>query len=99
LWWTKWRWDRFSPSASVSPANFSTITLTYHPGLVQQASSGRSTQSPTAQFILKKKIPSAKCIPPQTERERKKGTKTHNVSFAVTFKLFYIILTGTNVAF
>jgi hypothetical protein len=21
LWWTKWRWDRFSPSISVSPAN------------------------------------------------------------------------------
>jgi hypothetical protein len=59
LWWTKWRWGRFSPSTSVSPANlhstnFSTITLTYHPGLVQYASSGRSTQSPTAQ--IKKKL-------------------------------------------
>jgi hypothetical protein len=21
LWWTKWHWDRFSPSASVTPAN------------------------------------------------------------------------------
>jgi hypothetical protein len=21
LWWTKWRWGRFSPSTSVSPAN------------------------------------------------------------------------------
>jgi hypothetical protein len=53
LWWTKWRWGRFFPSNSVSPANlqstsFSTITITYHPGLVQYASSGRSTQSPTA---------------------------------------------------
>jgi hypothetical protein len=43
LWWTKWRWDRFSPSAPVSPAklhstNFSTITITYHPGLVKYAS-------------------------------------------------------------
>jgi hypothetical protein len=43
---------------SVSPANlhstnFSTITITYHPGLVQQASSGRSTKSPTA--LIKKK--------------------------------------------
>jgi hypothetical protein len=33
-------WGRFSPSTSVSPANlystnFSTITITYHPGLVQ----------------------------------------------------------------
>jgi hypothetical protein len=53
-------WGRFSPSTSVSPANhhstnfFSTITITYHPGLVQLTSSGRSTQSPTAQ--IKKKI-------------------------------------------
>jgi hypothetical protein len=36
----KWRWGRFSPSISVSPAslhstNCSTITLTYHLGLVQ----------------------------------------------------------------
>jgi hypothetical protein len=40
LWWTKWRWGRFSPSISVSPANLhstncSTITLIYHLGLVQ----------------------------------------------------------------
>jgi hypothetical protein len=41
LWWKKWRWGRFSPSTSVSPANlhstsFSTITIiTYHPWLVQ----------------------------------------------------------------
>jgi hypothetical protein len=40
LWWTKWLWGRFSPSTSVSPANlystyFSTITITYHPGLVK----------------------------------------------------------------
>jgi hypothetical protein len=40
LWWTKWRWGRFSPSTSVSPANlyytiFSTVTITYHLGLVQ----------------------------------------------------------------
>jgi hypothetical protein len=37
LWWTKWRWGRFSPSTSVSPANlystnFSTITIIYHLG-------------------------------------------------------------------
>jgi hypothetical protein len=59
LWWTKWSWGRFSPSTWVSLANlhstnFSTITITYHPGLVQKASSGRSTQDPTAQ--IKKKI-------------------------------------------
>jgi hypothetical protein len=40
LWWTKWRWGRFSPSTSVSPANlhstnFSPVTITYHLGLVQ----------------------------------------------------------------
>jgi hypothetical protein len=39
LWWTKWRWGRFSPSTSVSPAslhstNFSTIILIYHLGFV-----------------------------------------------------------------
>jgi hypothetical protein len=55
LWWTKWRWGRFSPSTSDSPANVhstnsSTITITYQPGLVQQASNGRSTESPTAQL-------------------------------------------------
>jgi hypothetical protein len=60
LWWTKWRWGRFSESTLVSPAkfhstNFSTVTITYHPELVQQASSGHSTRSPTAQ-IKKKKI-------------------------------------------
>jgi hypothetical protein len=37
LWWTKWRWGRFPPVTSVSPANlhftnFSTITNTYHRG-------------------------------------------------------------------
>jgi hypothetical protein len=52
LWWTKWRWGRFSPNYSVSPANLHStilakITITYHLGLVQQASSGRSTKSPT----------------------------------------------------
>jgi hypothetical protein len=40
LWWTKWRWGRFSPNALVSPANLHstnsvTITITYHLGLVQ----------------------------------------------------------------
>jgi hypothetical protein len=55
FWWTKWPWGKFSPRTSVSPAildstNFSTVTIAYHPGLVQQASSGRSTQSPTAQI-------------------------------------------------
>jgi hypothetical protein len=59
LLWTKCRWDRFSPSTSVSlpnlyTTNFSTITITYHPGLVQWASSGRSTQSPIAQIKKKK---------------------------------------------
>jgi hypothetical protein len=60
LWLTKWRWGRFSPSTSVCLATpysttFSTLTLTYHPGLVQQANSGRSTQSPTAHKTKKTK--------------------------------------------
>jgi hypothetical protein len=47
----------FSEYISVSPANlhsanFSIITITYHPGLVQQASCGRSTQSPTPIIFL-----------------------------------------------
>jgi hypothetical protein len=60
LWWTKWRWRtgflrvlRFPP-ADLHFTNFSTITLTYHPGLVQQASSGRSTQSSNPQVKKKK---------------------------------------------
>jgi hypothetical protein len=40
LWWTKWHWSRCSLSTLFSPANLqstnvSTITTTYHPGLVQ----------------------------------------------------------------
>jgi hypothetical protein len=48
LWWTKWHWGRFSPSTLVSPANpHSTdcsIIIIDHPGLVQQANSGRRTK-------------------------------------------------------
>jgi hypothetical protein len=49
LWWTQWRWARFSLSISVSPAslhstNCSTVTIIYHLGLVQQASSVHSTK-------------------------------------------------------
>jgi hypothetical protein len=47
LWWTKWHWDRFSPSTSVSSANSHStdcstfiiiiiiIIIIYHQGLVQ----------------------------------------------------------------
>jgi hypothetical protein len=37
LWWTEWRWGRFSSGspASLHSANFSTNTITYHLGLVQ----------------------------------------------------------------
>jgi hypothetical protein len=54
----KWRWGRVSPSTSVSPANlystnFSTITITYHPGLVQRPVVAAVPKSPTAQ--IKKK--------------------------------------------
>jgi hypothetical protein len=48
LWWTKWHCGRFSPSTSVSPANIHStdcsIIIIYHPGLVQQANSGRRTK-------------------------------------------------------
>jgi hypothetical protein len=63
LWWTKWRWGRFSPSTSVSPANLhstncSTITLIYHPRLVQQAKVAAvpSGLSPTPLIIKKEKL-------------------------------------------
>jgi hypothetical protein len=44
LWWTKWRWGRFSPSTSVSPTNlhsakFSIITVTW--GRYRRPFSGR----------------------------------------------------------
>jgi hypothetical protein len=54
LWWTKWRWGRFSPSTSVSPANLhsincSTITLIiwglYNRPEVAAVPSGLSTTS------------------------------------------------------
>jgi hypothetical protein len=47
--------EYFGSIANLHSTNFSTITITYHPGLVQQASSGRSTQSPTAQIKKKRK--------------------------------------------
>jgi hypothetical protein len=47
--WKEWRGGRSSPSTSVSPANLhstdcSIITIIYQLGLVQYASSGRSTK-------------------------------------------------------
>jgi hypothetical protein len=49
LWRTKWHWGRFSPSTSVSLANFhstkcTTITFIYNLGLVQQANKGHSAE-------------------------------------------------------
>jgi hypothetical protein len=40
LWWTNWRWGRFSPRASASPVNLHstnsfTIIIIYHLGLLQ----------------------------------------------------------------
>jgi hypothetical protein len=79
--WDLW-WGSFSPSTSVASANlqstnFYTITSTYHPGLVQQATSRRSTKSPTAQ--IKNKILVAD-FPP-----RRPGFKpgSSNVGFVV----------------
>jgi hypothetical protein len=42
LWWTEWRWGRFSPTTSISPANShstdcSIVIIIYHLGLVQYA--------------------------------------------------------------
>jgi hypothetical protein len=53
LWWTKWRWGRFPPSASVSPANinstkFSIITITrgrYNRPVVADVPSGHNMDS------------------------------------------------------
>jgi hypothetical protein len=61
LWWTKRRWDRFHPSTWVSIANFlfasfSTITIICHLGLVEQASSGRSTKWTQSHFINNNKL-------------------------------------------
>jgi hypothetical protein len=49
LWWTKWRWGRFSPSTSVSPANlYSTNCSKNHPhlssGVCAIGQRGRSTR-------------------------------------------------------
>jgi hypothetical protein len=49
LWWTEWRWGRFSPSTSVSPAKFpSTNCSKNHPylssGVCTVGQSGRSTR-------------------------------------------------------
>jgi hypothetical protein len=38
--------------ANLHSTNFSTVTITYHPGPVQQSSRGRSTKGPT-QVIIK----------------------------------------------
>jgi hypothetical protein len=45
--------EYFGSPANFHSTHFSTITITYHPGLVQYASNGRSTRSPAAQ--IKKK--------------------------------------------
>jgi hypothetical protein len=87
LWWTKWRWGKFSPSTSVSPVNlhstnFFTVTITYHPGLVQQASSGRSTQSPTAQIKNKRCCESKHRSAGQTLHIVSNGTKNFR-SFSI----------------
>jgi hypothetical protein len=37
LWWTKWHWGRFSPSASVSPGNYSTDYSTFIGRAIAQA--------------------------------------------------------------
>jgi hypothetical protein len=63
LWWTRWRWGRFSPSTSVSPANlhstsWSTIILIYHRGLYNrpEVTAVPSGLSPTPPIIIKKSL-------------------------------------------
>jgi hypothetical protein len=59
-WWTSWRWGRFSPSTSVTPANlhstnFFTITITYHSGLVYiRPVVAAVPKVPTHKFLKKK---------------------------------------------
>jgi hypothetical protein len=91
--WTKWRWGRFSPSTSVSPANhhstnFYTITITYHPGLVQQGSSGRSTQSSTA-HIKKKPLTLLYSVLSLTHNLKVSG-RGENAIYSVTPSNVYI---------
>jgi hypothetical protein len=35
LWWTKWRWSRFSPSSSVSPVNHYSTVVILHPHITR----------------------------------------------------------------
>jgi hypothetical protein len=52
LWWTEWHWGRFSPSISVSPANFHSAdcstSIIYHPAITRgwynRSVSGRRTK-------------------------------------------------------
>jgi hypothetical protein len=48
LWWTKWHWDRFSPSTTVSFPNHSiscsSLIIIHQSGLVQRPNSGRGTK-------------------------------------------------------
>jgi hypothetical protein len=69
LWSTEWRWGRFYPNTLVSPANLHstncfTITIIYHLGLVQEASSGGSTKwtQPTPLRITLKNVVSYKLL-------------------------------------
>jgi hypothetical protein len=63
LWWTKWRWGRFSPSTSVSPVNLhstncSTIILIYHLDLYNRpevAAVSRDLVPPHQKKILEEK--------------------------------------------
>jgi hypothetical protein len=62
LWWTKWRWGRFSPSTSVSLASlqstkFSIITITrdrYNKPVVTDVPSGPNMDSTPTTGIKKK---------------------------------------------
>jgi hypothetical protein len=70
LWWDKVALGRFSPSTSVSPAivirstNYSTITLTYHPGkMYNRPMCGRSTGTYTNLGDLQRDLMGVKSHP------------------------------------
>jgi hypothetical protein len=73
LWWTKWRLGRFSPSTSVSPANFhsTNCSILYLLGLVQQANSScgtKWTQSASELYRSSDRRRSAKLVPTLADR-------------------------------
>jgi hypothetical protein len=93
LWWTKWHWDRFSPSTSVSPAihstNFSIIIFTggWHSRPIGGRSAGWTqwTPSPTIP-IRKKNLPHFLLTNPRVTRLKYDLRLTHKIYHALDNK-------------